>query len=374
LIHRAIQGVRVRIAVVGCGYWGAKHIRVLSSLPQVEQVVAVDQNVASTAALARSFPGLVTAVDIHEAIPLIDAAIIATPPRTHAPLALGLLRAGKHVLVEKPMATSVSDAEEMIRVAAENGVTLMTGHTFEYNAAVRALRQTLLDGELGDIRYIDTARLNLGLYQRDVNVVWDLAPHDISIINYVLDSEPASVHAWGLPHATARFEDVAYLSLRYPDLDAMAHIHVSWLDPCKVRRVTLVGSRRMAVYNDLVDEGRIKIYDKGVALPEPADQGSPPMSYRYGGIYSPYIEMNEPLKVEDEHFLECIASGAEPLSGGQSGLSVVRVLEGAEKSLRTGMPVDLRPAAPKLTIATRRSALKESGLARAATTTVVAGS
>jgi predicted dehydrogenase len=363
----------LRVGVVGCGYWGAKHIRVLSSLPQVEQVIAVDQNVAGTAALARSFPGLVTAVDVQEALPLIDAAVVATPPRSHAPIALELLRAGKHVLVEKPMATSVADAEEMIRVAAGNGVTLMTGHTFEYNAAVRSLRKTLLDGELGDIRYIDTARLNLGLYQPDVNVVWDLAPHDISIINYVLGSEPASVQAVGLAHAGARFEDVAYLSLRYPELDVMAHIHVSWLDPCKVRRVTLVGSRRMAVYNDLVDEGRIKIYDKGVALPESSTDGGPPMSYRYGGIYSPYIEFDEPLKVEDEHFLECIASGAEPLSGGASGLSVVRVLEGAEESLRTGMPVDLRPAAPRLRIAAQRSALTESGRSRA-TSTVVAGS
>ena len=336
----------MRIAVIGCGYWGAKHVRVLSGLPQVKQVVAVDRSVAATTALATSFPGLVQANDLEEALPLFDAAIIATPPRSHGPLALQLLRAGKHVLVEKPMATSVAEAEEMIQVAAANDLTLMVGHTFEYNAAVRTLRQTLQDGELGDIRYIDTARLNLGLYQSDVNVVWDLAPHDISIINYVLDSEPATVHAWGLAHASQRLEDVAYLSLRYPDRDAMAHIHVSWLDPCKVRRVTLVGSRRMAVYNDLVDEGRIKIYDKGVAVPDAPEQGTPPMSYRYGGIYSPYIAFDEPLRVEDDHFVECVTSGAEPLSGGESGLSVVRVLAGAEESLRTGMPVDIRT--PKL--------------------------
>jgi predicted dehydrogenase len=336
------MGAVVRVAVVGCGYWGAKHIRVLSSLPRVTQVIAVDQNEAITAALARSFPGLLTARDIDEALPMMDAAIVATPPRSHAPIALQLLRAGKHVLVEKPMATSVADAEEMIEAAAARDLTLMVGHTFEYNEAVRSLRRTLADGELGQIRYIDTARLNLGLYQSDVNVVWDLAPHDISIINYVLDSQPASVHAWGLAHANATLEDVAYLSLRYPDVDAMAHIHVSWLDPCKVRRVTLVGSKRMAVYNDLVDEGRVKIYDKGVAIPDAATEGTPPMSYRYGGIYSPYIELQEPLRVEAEHFIDCILTGAEPLSGAASGLSVVRVLAGAEESLRTGMPVDLR--------------------------------
>jgi predicted dehydrogenase len=330
----------VRVAVIGCGYWGAKHVRVLSGLPQVTQVIAVDPNAAHTAALAGTFPGLITTRYLDEALPMMDAAVVATPPRSHASVALQLLRAGKHVLVEKPMATDVSDAEEMIEVAAERDVTLMVGHTFEYNAAVRTLRQNLVDGELGQIRYIDTARLNLGLYQSDVNVVWDLAPHDISIINYILASEPASVHAWGLSNASAQFEDVAYLSLRYPEIDAMAHVHVSWLDPCKVRRVTLVGSRRMAVYNDLVDEGRVKIYDKGVALPE-AVEGSPPMSYRYGGIYSPYIELEEPLRVEDQHFLDSILTGTEPISGGRSGLSVVRVLAGAEESLRTGMPVDL---------------------------------
>jgi predicted dehydrogenase len=332
----------VRIAVIGCGYWGSKHIRVLSALPEVKQVIAVDRDVAAAEALAKNFPSLITVEDLDEALPLIDAAVIATPPLSHAPLALKLLRADKHVLVEKPMATRVEDAETMIGVAAERGLTLMVGHTFEYNEAVRELRRQLVDGELGQIRYIDTARLNLGLYQSDVNVVWDLAPHDISIINYVLGSEPASVHAWALPHAHGQFEDVAYLSLRYPEVDAMAHIHVSWLDPCKVRRVTLVGSRRMAVYNDLVDEGRIKIYDKGVALPENAEQGSLPMSYRYGGIYSPYIKLEEPLRVEAEHFLECILTGTEPLSGGASGLRVVRALAGAEESLRTGLPVDLR--------------------------------
>ena len=332
----------MRIGVIGCGYWGAKHVRVLSSLPQVSQVVAIDSNAAATAALQASFPALKVAANVAEALPLIDAAVVATPPRAHAPVALQLLRAGKHVLVEKPMATSVADAEEMIRVAADRGLTLMAGHTFEYNAAVRALRQSLVDGELGRVHYIDTARLNLGLYQSDVNVVWDLAPHDISIVNYLLGSEPASVSTWGLPHAQARLEDVAYLSLRYPDVEAMAHIHVSWLDPCKVRRVTVVGDKRMAVYNDLADEGRIKVYDKGVALPEPLADGGPPMSYRYGGIYAPYIELEEPLRVENEHFLSCIETGTEPLSGGASGLSVVRVLEGAQESLRTGRPVDLR--------------------------------
>lgn len=335
----------MRIAVVGCGYWGAKHVRVLSALPQVAEVVAVDRNADTLAALTRSFPSVVGCRDVAEALPLIDAAVVATPPRSHASVALRLLEADKHVLVEKPMTTSVADAEELIDRADEHGVTLMAGHTFEFNAAVRELRRTFVAGELGRPHYLDSARLNLGLYQSDVNVVWDLAPHDISIFNFVLGSEPASVHAWGLAHAHARLEDVAYLGLTYPELHATAHVHVSWLDPCKVRRVTLVGSRRMAVYNDLVDEGLLKIYDKGVAVPELLDQGGPPMSYRYGGITAPYIELVEPLRVEDEHFLTCIATGAEPLSNGVNGLRVVRVLAAADESLRTGLPVDVcRPA------------------------------
>jgi predicted dehydrogenase len=220
----------------------------------------------------------------------------------------------------------------------------MAGHTFEYNSAVHELKKQLDDGQLGRIHYIDTARLNLGLYQSDVNVVWDLAPHDISIINYVLGSEPSSVQAVGSRHAHASLEDVAYINLQYASVEASAHVHVSWLDPCKVRRVTLVGSQRMAVYNDLVDEGRVKVYDKGVAEPPPAQVG-PAMTYRYGGMYSPYIPAKEPLVAEMEHFLHCIETGEEPVSGGASGLGVVRVLEAAEHSLHTGMPVELEPLA-----------------------------
>jgi predicted dehydrogenase len=333
--------VRVRVAVIGCGYWGAKHVRVLSGLPQVKQVVAVDPRPAATDPLRLSYPGLITVESIDDALDLIDAAVVATPPRSHAPVALSLLKAGKHVLVEKPMATSVAEARELMELAAERDLTLMAGHTFEYNSAVHELKKTLDDGRLGRIHYIDTARLNLGLYQSDVNVVWDLAPHDISIINYVLGSQPSSVQAWGSMHAHARLEDVAYINLRYPEVDASAHVHVSWLDPCKVRRVTLVGSQRMAVYNDLVDEGRVKVYDKGVTEPAPVNGGNPAMTYRYGGIYSPYIPVREPLVEEDEHFLQCIETGSAPVSDGRSGLAVVRVLEAAEHSLRTGMPVEL---------------------------------
>jgi predicted dehydrogenase len=214
----------------------------------------------------------------------------------------------------------------------------MAGHTFEYNAAVWKLREVIESGELGEIYYIDTSRLNLGMYQADVNVLWDLAPHDVSIINYLLQMTPRSVHAWGANLAHYRQEDVGYLRLSYGSRAVVAHVHVSWLDPCKVRRVTVVGSRKMAVYDDLADQERLRIYDKGIVASRDDDVRNPPMSYRYGGILSPYIKIQEPLRVQDEHFVECVATDRRPRTDGESGLAVVRVLEAADRSLRRGSP------------------------------------
>jgi predicted dehydrogenase len=217
----------------------------------------------------------------------------------------------------------------------------MVGHTFEHNAAVWKLREVIESGQLGEIYYIDTARLNLGLYQADVNVVWDLAPHDISIINHLLRAAPTSVQAWGSRHARFRQEDVAYLRLSYEDRSVQAQVHVSWLDPCKVRRVTVVGSRRMAVYDDLADDERLRIYDKGVVAAEQGDVRNRPMSYRYGGISAPYIQLHEPLAVQDQHFVECVATGRRPYTDGEDGLAVVQVLEAASQSLHRGGSVRL---------------------------------
>src|SRR6266545_1550191 len=252
------------------------------------------------------------------------------------------LAAGKHVLVEKPMTTSAASACRLIEEAAHRGLTLMVGHTFEYNAAVWKLREVIESGELGRICYIDTARLNLGIYQADVNVLWDLAPHDVSIINYLLRTTPSSVHAWGSKHARFSQEDVAYLRLTYNETAVTAQVHVSWLDPCKVRRVTVVGSRKMAVYNDLADQDRLRIYDQGVVASAQDDPRNPPMSYRYGGIFSPYVPIQEPLRVQDEHFVECAQTGRRPRTDGESGLAVVQVLEAAGRSLRSGTATWLR--------------------------------
>lgn len=324
----------IRVGIVGCGYWGSKHVRVFHGMADVQQVHAIDMRPDRLAALTRTFPGLVPHTSFDDALQHVDAVVIATPPTTHADLASRALAAGKHVLVEKPLAKTTADAQRVVDQARSAGLTLMVGHTFEHNSAVWKLRELVADGALGKVLYIDSARLNLGLYQPNTNVVWDLAPHDVSIINHVLDASPTTVTAWGSRHVHDRLEDVAYLKLEYPG-GVNAQIHVSWLDPCKVRRVTVVGDRQMAVYNDLADAERVRVYDKGVGLPSDGENmHEAPMSYRYGGIASPYIEFNEPLAVEDADFVRSIVDGRQPLSSGERGLAVVRVLEAAERSLR----------------------------------------
>jgi predicted dehydrogenase len=335
----------LRLGVVGVGYWGSKHVRVLQASSTVASLAIIDGNDERLRALKTTFPALQTFTHLDAALPHIDALVIATPPTTHVPLALQAIRAGKHVLVEKPMATSGEDARRLIAAAAEHGVLLMAGHTFEYNNAVGRLRELVRSGDLGDLYYIDSARLNLGLYQNDVNAIWDLAPHDISIINLLTGRLPSSVHAWGSRHAHRRLEDVGYLRMTYDELGLTANVHVSWLDPCKVRRLTVVGSRKMAVYNDLASEERLRIHDKGVSIPMPApDLTQPPTSYRYGDITAPFVPPSEPLAVQDQHFLECITTGLPCRTDGRRALAVVEVLEAAQTSLETGRPAHLDEA------------------------------
>jgi predicted dehydrogenase len=333
---------KLRIGVVGCGYWGSKHVRVLHTIEAVEQVVAVDSRPEVLTGLKRGYPGIEVFERLDDALSYVDAVVVATPPQTHAPCALAAMREGKSVLVEKPLATSTLDARALVGSAQKHGVVLAVGHTFECNAAVWKLRDLLQSGELGRLHYIDSARLNLGLYQSDVNVIWDLAPHDISIFNYVLGAKPSLVEAWGSCHAHRLLEDVAYLRLTYDDPDVIGHIHVSWLDPCKVRRTTVVGSAKMAVYNDLAADERVRIYDKGVVpyMDQPA-LAQVPMSYRVGDIHSPFLTFEEPLLVQDREFVACVETGKRPSVDGENGVAVVQVLEAAEISLRTHRPVHL---------------------------------
>lgn len=327
----------VRIGIVGFGYWGPKLVRNVAEMPEAELAWVADLDPGRLARVRADYPAVSTTPDYGDLLRAdIDAIVVATPIRTHYRLAKAALLAGKHVLVEKPLAATTDEAEDLVQLAETRGLTLMVGHTFEYNAAIRTLREIVASGELGDLYYADAARLNLGLFQKDINVLWDLAPHDLSILLYVLQRDPIAVSARGSASVQPGIHDVAYMELRFPD-NIMAHVHVSWLDPCKVRRITLVGSKKMVVCNDLSESEKIRIYDKGVERPYETDQFSDfHLAYRYGGVNIPYVPFQEPLRLQCEHFVECVRTGRRPQSDGNVGARVVRILEQADKSLQNG--------------------------------------
>lgn len=341
----------MRIAVVGLGYWGSKHVRVFSALPAVTAVVGVDARESRRRELSAAFPALTTAASLEEALPQVDAVVVATPPSSHVDLGLCALTAGKHVLVEKPLATSPGDARALVAAAQCAGRVLLVGHTFAYNPAVLALRDCVRRGELGRVLHLDGQRLNLGLFQEDCDVVWDLAPHDVSIANTVLGAVPTAVAAWGTGSIRRDVVDDAYLRLDYGADGPRAVIHLSWLHPQKVRRLTVVGSDRMAVYDDMAADERLRIYDKGIDADLMTASHDAPMSYRYGDIRSPWVPFREPLAIEAQHFLDCITHGEQPLTGGAEGVAVVDILHAASRSLRTGelVQIDSTPGAGSAT-------------------------
>ncbi|MHC8504775.1 Gfo/Idh/MocA family protein [Pseudonocardia artemisiae] len=311
----------------------------LASLPGVE-VIVIDGVFNRTAEARANYPSVRTADRLEAVLDDVDAVVVATPPTSHAAIALSALNAGKPVLVEKPLATTVADAELMVETASANHVHLMVGHTFEYNAAVRRLKEIVSSGMLGRVLYIDSARLSLGLYQSDVNVIWDLAPHDISIISYLLDEMPRSAAAWAERHVgNGPHADVAYVRLRFDRSGIDAFVRVSWLSPQKVRRVTVVGERKMATYDDMSDNERIRVYDVGVDPTDLSDTSANhamPVTYRSGDILSPYIPFSEPLFTQDSHFVECVRTGQPPNTPGERGADVVRVLAATDVALATG--------------------------------------
>ncbi len=328
----------VRIGVIGCGYWGPNHIRNFSTLrgSGAEMVVAADTDEARRRHIAELYPW-VRVVDDAESIlddPSLHAVVIATPVKTHHPLARKALLRGKHVLVEKPFVTDPAEADELVALAREGRRVLMVGHTFEYTAAVNHIREAIAAQELGEILYIRSLRVNLGLFQKDINVLWDLAPHDVSILLYVLQRMPTHVAAVGTAHVTQGVEDVAVLTLEFgPSL--MAHVIVSWLDPRKVREMTIVGNRKMLVYDDISANEKIRIFDKGVEGPSRYDSfGEFQYSYRYGDITTPMIREFEPLRAECGHFVDCVRGAKTPRSSGEVGARVCRVLDAAQRSLR----------------------------------------
>ena len=337
--------VTMKLAVIGCGYWGPNLVRNFVQSKQVQQVICCDMDSKKLERMKNLYPSVEVLSDYKALLECadLDAVAIATPVKTHHPIAKEFLSQGKHVFIEKPLTHSYETAMELISLAEEKKKILMVGHTFEYTAAVNKVKSIIENGELGKILYISSIRVNLGLFQPDINVVWDLAPHDISIILYLLGETPVSVNSQGKAHFQPDIEDVATTTLNFKN-GIIAFIHNSWLDPNKIRKTTIVGTKKMLVYDDIESQEKIKIYDKGVDIPPYYDTYADfQFSYRYGDIYSPRIEDYEPLKKECEHFLACIQKGVCPLSDGYSGLRVVSILEAASKSLKfSGRAVPLR--------------------------------
>lgn len=327
----------IRMALVGCGYWGPNLARVIGQNPRSELRWLVDRDPARLAQHRATAPAANSATDLDEALrdPDLDAVAIATTVSTHFHLAQAALSAGKHVLIEKPMALRSEDCRTLISLARTHGVTLMVDHTFIYTGAVRKIAELVASGELGQVYYFDSVRVNLGLFQHDTNVIWDLAPHDLSIMDFVLPKRPVRVAAHGARSLSASHtENIAYLTLKFAD-ETLAHFHVNWLAPAKIRRIILGGSRKMLVYDDLSPDEKIKIYDKGVRLRDTSEAASHKAlaEYRIGDLFVPHVDSTEALKTEIDHFLDCIRDHATPQSDGEAGLRVVRVIEAAQESL-----------------------------------------
>jgi predicted dehydrogenase len=328
----------MKIAVIGCGYWGPNLIRNLSQLNKVEQLYCCDLDGKKLNRVTNLFPSVKGVRDYKELLkmPDLDGVVIATPVYSHYPLAKEFLEQGKHVLVEKPLTHSLETSMDLIKVAQEKNRIIMVGHTFEYNAAVNKIKEIVESGELGKILYISCTRVNLGLFQKDINVVWDLAPHDISIILYILGEFPGSVNCQGNAHFKPDIEDVATTTLNFKN-GLIAFIHNSWLDPKKIRKITIVGTRKMLAYDDIETQEKIKIYDKGLEIPPYYDTFAEfHFSYRSGDTYSPWIAEYEPLRKQCDTFLECIKQERYPPTDGNNGLRVVAILEASSKSLKRG--------------------------------------
>lgn len=324
----------IRVGIIGYGYWGPNLVRNFRALSGVQVACVCDMNKKRLEAVARQFPDVRTLTDVTALLtdPSVDAVAIATPISTHFALAKAALSAGKHVLVEKPLTKSSAEADELIALAEAKKKTLMVGHTFAYTGAVRRMKELMESGELGPLYYFDSERLNLGLLQKDANVLWDLAPHDLSILLTLIPEDPVSVHAFGQAHVGAQ-QEFAVLELRYKS-GFHAHIRVSWISPVKVRRTVLAGAKKMAVYDDVEPSEKIRVYDSGVSLKTAEQEVSAfnPL-YRAGDILIPALDRTEALFRETGHFVECIQSGAQPLTNGHEGRRVVRILETADQSL-----------------------------------------
>jgi predicted dehydrogenase len=329
-----VSGGPVRVAAIGCGYWGPNVIRNLDGLPDVEVSWICDADLSRAQAVGARYPWARQTASTDEVFKdaSVDAVYIATPVSTHHALVEQALCAGKHVLVEKPLATTVEQAEDLARLAAARRLTLMVGHTFIFSPPVRKVKQLIEDGQVGPIYYVETTRVNLGLFQKDASVLWDLGPHDLSILMYWLGEVPSYVSARGRSYRGEALEDVAFLTLEFPS-QILAQIQISWLAPSKLRRTSVVGRQRMIVYDDLEPVEKVKVYDRGVDR-QPASFGEFQLTYRSGDILIPRLDTTEPLALECQHFVDCIRTGQEPDASPRSGVDVVRVIQAAERSMR----------------------------------------
>lgn len=340
----------MKIAVVGLGYWGPNLVRNFLATEGVDSVVCVDVQQKRLEQIQKRFYGVEVSASIDDVLRRSDvqAVALATPVSTHYPLGMKALKAGKHLLVEKPLTLKTSHAEELVETAAANKLALMVDHTFVYTGAVRKIKEYLSRGDIGDVLYFDSVRVNLGLFQHDTNVIWDLAPHDISIMDYLLDAKPLSVSAVGGRHFNGR-EDIAYITVLFPN-NLIAHFHVNWISPVKVRKILIGGTKLMVVYDDMEPSEKIKMYDKGVEINGKDTIYQVLVQYRTGDMFAPNVPQTEALSLMAKDFVECAVTGKAPECDGTKGTNVVRVLEAADQSLRSGGAViTLSPEAPRKT-------------------------
>lgn len=334
---------RIRVAQVGCGYWGQNLIRNFWEVDEAQVVIACDAHVPALSRIQKRYP-TVEAETSYDAVlnnPKVDAVVLATPVSTHFPFAKRALLAGKHVLIEKPMTTTTAEATELIELADRKNLKLMVDHTFLYTSAVRRMKQMVDSGELGDLLYFDSVRINLGLVQSDANVIWDLAPHDLSIMDYLCKPEPVSVSAVGVAHLNCPHANIAYVTVKFNShSNLIAHFHVNWLSPVKVRRTLVGGSKRMLVYDDMESSDKLKVYDKGVTFTQDAEERTRMFTgYRNGDMLVPNLDTGEALRLMAREFITSILGDRTPLTDGQAGYRVVRLLEAAQRSLDEGREV-----------------------------------
>jgi len=326
----------INIGVIGHGYWGPNLVRNFMAAPGSRVTAVCDQRDERLTQLHKLHPTLTTYTKAADLIAdtNVDAVIVATPVSTHFELAMAAMTAGKHVLVEKPLAQRSDLARRLIDEAAKRDLVLMVDHTFVYTDAVRTIREMIASGKLGEIYYYDAVRVNLGLFQHDVNVIWDLAIHDLSIMDYVLPNKPVGISATGISHVPGQPENVAYITLFFPNTQ-IAHVHVNWLTPVKVRHTLIGGSEKMILYDDLEPSDKLKVYDKGITVtPGPEDVYKMLVSYRLGDMWAPRLDNTEALQTEAMHFIDCITNKKQPLTDGQAGQRMVKMIEAAEQSLQ----------------------------------------